>query len=176
MLSEEKFYLVPRCPLISRLLISRIIDWDFTFAQPLQKCAVFPKLLENVPGGAAPHLSEPFCYPDLAYDKAYFLSILAKKEKKKTGENSISKLIETSTERNFFEVSHHVAKVHEEYAARFCERSLENIRAALRQCDEFVADNNEFKDNTILDGIRKQLIRLLQIESDNSIVGSTTPY
>ena len=67
-----------------------IIDWDFTYASPVQKAAIFPKLLENVPGGAPPSVPEPYKYLDLKKDKLNFLTIFATKEHQLTGDTSLT--------------------------------------------------------------------------------------
>jgi len=51
-------------------------------------------------------------------------------------------LIETSSSRNFFELSQHVAAIHQELAGRFCTRSRENLTAALEAIGPFLANNN----------------------------------
>jgi len=134
--------------LINFVLFIRIIDWDFAFAHPLQKCAVFPKLLENIPGAAPPDLPESLAYINFRVDKAYLLSVLAEKERQRgnrTGRTTdFTKLIETSSERNFFEQSHHIVTTHREFASRFCERSHDNVVSALKQINSFVAKNPEF--------------------------------
>ena len=146
---------------------TRLIDWDFAFAQPLQKCAVLPKLLENVPGGAPPELAEELAYVDLAADKFYFLSVLAEKERERSKSlgvtMNITKLIETSSERNFFELSHHVATIHKEFVARFCVKSRENLKAAMEELDRFVGVNAEFsRDDVTIVEIRKNLEEQLE--------------
>ncbi|MCJ1251602.1 hypothetical protein MMC30_008837 [Trapelia coarctata] len=131
---------------------------DFTFAHPIQKCAVLPKLLENVPGGAPPDLPGPLAYLDLAADKKFFLSALAEKEKKRTGTTDMTKLIETSSNRNFFELSHHVAAIHQEFAVRFCTRSGENLTAAMEELEHFLADNTGFsRDDLVIMEVVKSL-------------------
>ncbi|GAB1194032.1 hypothetical protein APSETT444_003269 [Aspergillus pseudonomiae] len=125
--------------------IKGIIDWDCNFAVPLQKAATFPKLLENVPGGAPPSLPATHAYLDLAADKSYFLSILAEKERKRTNGTSITRLMETSRERNFFEMSHHRVPVHREFVSRFCPRTSENVLAALKEVERFLDINAMFK-------------------------------
>lgn len=70
---------------------TRLIDWDFNFAQSLQKRVVLPKLLENVPGGAPPDVPGPLAYLDLAADKTFFLPALAEKEKEGLGMTRITR-------------------------------------------------------------------------------------
>ncbi|KNG82932.1 hypothetical protein ANOM_007954 [Aspergillus nomiae NRRL 13137] len=125
--------------------IKGIIDWDCNFAVPLQKAATLPKLLENVPGAAPLSLPETHAYLDLAADKSYFLSILAEKERKRTNGTSITRLMETSSERNFFEMSHHRVPVHREFVSRFCPRTRENVLAALKEVERFLDINAMFK-------------------------------
>lgn len=84
------------------LCYASVIDWDFNFAVPIQKAATFPKFFENVPGAAPPGMPESHAYLDLSADKSQFLSILAEKERERTHGTSFTKLIETSSERNFF--------------------------------------------------------------------------
>lgn len=124
--------------------IRGVIDWDFTFASPLQKAATFPKLLENVPGSAPPGLPESHAYLDLVADKYYFLAIFAEKERQKTGQTSILKLIATSSERNFFEMSIHRPSVRAEFVKKFCLRTPENVSAALTEVDRFLFANADF--------------------------------
>jgi hypothetical protein len=125
--------------------LSSFIDWDFTFALPLQKAATFPKLLENVPGGAPPNLPDSVAYLDFSADKAYFLSVFETKERQRSGgPTPITKLIETSSERNFFELSHHRPAVRKEFVRRYCAHTFENLSAALEQLDCFLARDEEF--------------------------------
>ncbi|KAE8331516.1 hypothetical protein BDV39DRAFT_201166 [Aspergillus sergii] len=124
--------------------IKGIIDRDCNFAVPLQKAATFPKLLENVPGAAPPGLSETHAYLDFAADKRFFLSILAEKEMKWTNGTSITQLMGTSSERKFFETSHHRVPVQPEFVSRFCSRTRENVGAALKEVERFLDINPMF--------------------------------
>ncbi|KAE8421313.1 hypothetical protein BDV36DRAFT_292508 [Aspergillus pseudocaelatus] len=119
---------------VDRVSLTRICN----FAVPLQKAATFPKLLENVPGAAPPGLRETHAYLDFASDKRCFLSILAEKERARTNGTSITQLMETSSERNFFEMSHHRVPVHREFVSRFCSRTRENVYAALKEVGRFL--------------------------------------
>ena len=135
------------------------------FALPLQKCAVWPKLLENIPGASPPHLPEPLRNLDFSADKAYFLSVFSRKEHQRTGKTEIAKLIETSSERNFFEMSHHYPTVHPEFVARFCARTMESLKAPLEQIDQFLANVNtaEFgKDDEGIGEVRREIDGLLE--------------
>jgi len=143
-----------------------LIDWDFSFAQPLQKSAVFPKLLKNVPGGAPPDIPGPLAYLDLAADKVYFLSTLAEKEKQRTCATNLTRLIESPSNRNFFELSHHVATVHQEFAVRFCTRSRENLAAAMKEIEHFLAGNDAFNrdDPVIVEVVKSMRDQLTSLE------------
>lgn len=119
---------------------------------------MLPKLLENVPGGAPPDTSGPLAYLDLPADKTFFLSALAEKEKQRTGTTKITRLIESSSIRNFFELSHHVATVHQEFAVRFCARSRENLAAAMQEIEHLVADNTGFsRDDPVIVEVVKSI-------------------
>ncbi|KAI9821475.1 MAG: hypothetical protein M1832_003322 [Thelocarpon impressellum] len=125
--------------------IRGVIDWDFTSATPLQVAATFPKLLENVPGGAPPEIPESLAYVDLSADKASFLRILAAKEKARAnGNTAITTLVESSSERKFFEMSLHRRAVHREFVERFCARTRENVLAASAQVEPFLVANLRF--------------------------------
>lgn len=63
--------------------ISGLIDWDLTFATPLQAAASFPKFLETPPGGAPAGLGEEYAYLDLADEKACFVEMMREKEKRR---------------------------------------------------------------------------------------------
>ena len=117
---------------------------------------MFPKLLENVPGGVPADVPDTLAHLDLGADKGYFLSALAEREQQRTGSTKITRLIETSSERNFFELSHHVATVHKEWATRFCERSRENLTAAVQEVEHFLADNAGFSgdDSVIVEALK----------------------
>jgi hypothetical protein len=138
---------------------------NFTFAQPLQKCAVLPKLLENVPDTAPPDLPDALAYIDFRADKSFFLSTFSQKEEqqqqheKTGGTTSLAKLIETSGERNFFELSHHVIPAHKEFVARFCQRNRENSIAALEQMDHFLDDNTQF---SCADAVVSDVVKALE--------------
>lgn len=140
-----------------------IIDWDFNFAVPLQKAATFPKLLENVPGAAPPGIPDSHAYLDSSADKSYFLSIFAEKERQRTNGTLISKLMETSSERNFFEMSHHRSPVHREFVRRFCPRTGENVHLALKEARRFLDVNPAFKasDEAVVKTVQtlKQLLK-----------------
>lgn len=111
-----------------------------------------------MPGGAPPDVPGPFAYLDLAADKTFFLSALAEREKQRTGTTKITRLIETSSERNFFELSHNVAAIHLEYAVRFCTRSRENLTAAMEEIEHFLADNTGFsRDDSVIVDVEKAI-------------------
>lgn len=136
--------------------ITGIIDWDSAFAVPLQKAATFPKLLENVPGGVPASVPLSHAYPDLSEEKKYFLQAFSELEYAKTGSDKITNLIQTSSERNFFELSLHRPGVRKEYVRRYCQRTQENKATALEQVDCFLAKNKEFdrESETIMDIVR----------------------
>lgn len=119
------------------------------FAQPLQKWAVFPKLIEHVPGYAPPDLPPEYAYLDFAQDKAYFLAVIKEKELARTGMTRISELVEGSTERSFFEMSHNAPAVHREFARRFCKRTKGNVDAAMKELERFLSDNPGFSRSDI---------------------------
>lgn len=127
--------------------------------QPLQTCAVFPKLLEYVPGAASNAPKEPNPYLDLAAEKTYFLSVLAAKERRRTGGTTeITRLIANSSERHFFEFSHHAATVHRAFVARFCETSREDVAAAMEELERFVAHDVGFtSDDSVVVEVRREL-------------------
>lgn len=143
-----------------------MIDWDFTFAAPLQKAATFPKLIENVPGGAPPKIPEKLAYLDFSADKAFFLDVLTKKEQEKRGTSYIARLMEGSSERNFFETSLHRAPVHEEFVRKFCKLSLENINAASDEMNNFLATNQQFRNENTESAITGTINRLMKLKSD----------
>lgn len=95
-------------------------------------------------GAAPPGLSKTHAYLDFAADKRYFLSILAEKEEKRTNGTTITQLMETSSERNFFEMSHHRVRVYREFVSRFCLRTRENVCAALKEVERFLGINPMF--------------------------------
>ena len=138
-----------------------MIDWDFTFAVPLQKAATFPKLVENVPGGAPPKTPKELAYLDFSADKTYFLDILSKKEKEINGKSIIAGLMNNSSERNFFEMSLHRVPVHEEFVKRFCTRSPENVKAALKEMDSFLASNPEYSSGKTGSAVEETTDRLM---------------
>lgn len=144
-----------------------LIDWDFTFASPLQKAATFPKLLENVPGGAPPEIPETHAYIDLSTEKSYFLTVFAEKERQRTDNTSITRLIETSGERNFFELSLHRPSVHKEFAKRFCFRTPRNIRAALAEIDNFLAANADFRTGSEGQAVKRVASALERLEVEH---------
>lgn len=111
---------------------------------PLQKAATFPKLLENVPGAAPPDLPQSHAYVDLSADKTYFLSVLEEKERERTNNTSITKLMKDSSERNFFEMSLYREPVHREFIRRFCPRTDENICLALKEVERFLDGDSNF--------------------------------
>ncbi|KAI9841307.1 MAG: hypothetical protein M1837_000793 [Sclerophora amabilis] len=121
--------------------ITGLLDWDLMSAQPLQKWAVFPKLIEHLPGAAPPDVPAQLAYLNFAQDKAYLVTTLTKKEKKRTGTTDTAKLVESSTERAFFEMSHNAPTVHQEFAGRYCQRTRANVEAARRELERFVAEN-----------------------------------
>lgn len=142
---------------------ARVIDWDFSFAVPLQKAATFPKFLENVPGAAPPGMPESHAYLDLSADKSQFLLILAEKERERTNGTSFTKLMETSSERNFFEMSLHRPPVHREFVRRHCARSNQNIILALKEVGPFLERNPMFKSSDEV--IMKTLQSLIELLS-----------
>jgi hypothetical protein len=154
-------------------LFTSIIDWDFTFVRPLQKHAVFPKLLENVPGAAPFDVPPSLAYLDFKSDKEYFVSIVADKEAqlgKSIGQKpSVAMLLKSSSERNSFEMSHHIAAVHDEFVRRFCERTRKNIQAAREQIGCFITQNPEFSDDdeAIRDVTKYLDEQLAKLESGN---------
>ncbi len=104
---------------------------------------------------------------DFSADKAYFLSVFSRKEQQQTGNTDIATLIETSSERNFFEMSHHYPTVHPEFMARFCPRSRENLKAALEQVEGFVGNANNVgfgEDDEGVVEVRRDIEELLRAE------------
>ena len=75
------------------------------------------------------------------------MSILAKKERQRediTGKRTdFTSLIESSSERKFFELSHHIVATHREFIARFYPRIRKNLESALEHADCFVANHPE---------------------------------
>ena len=110
--------------------MSRVIDWEFTVASPLQKAATWPKLLQYTPG-AVPygHSDQLMSHPA---DQTLFLQLLREKEHRRNGSETIANLVETSYERNFFELSLQMKTVHREWVKAH-PPSSEQYRAALRQ-------------------------------------------
>lgn len=53
--------------------------------------------------------------------------------------------METSSERNFFEMSLHRVPVHREFISRFCPRTDENVRLAFKEVRRFLDVNPTFK-------------------------------
>jgi hypothetical protein len=65
-------------------------------------------------------------------DQAFFLHLLRDKERRTVGSETIANLVETSYERNFFELSLHMKTVHQEWVKAHPPTS-EQYDAALRQ-------------------------------------------
>jgi hypothetical protein len=131
-------------------------------AQPLQKWAVFPKLIEHIPGAAPPDLPEEYTNLDFAQDKAYFVAVLAEKERKQTFKMDIAKLVESSTKRAFFEMSHNAPTVHKEFAERFCRPMRANVEAARRELGRFLAENPGIsRDDAVVAEVERELEELL---------------
>ncbi|KAK2765227.1 hypothetical protein FQN54_008926 [Arachnomyces sp. PD_36] len=132
-----------------------LIDWNLMFAQPLQKGAVFPKLIEHIPGAAPPDLPAELQYLDFTHDKDYLVATLAEKEGKQNKESGIpvANLVKNSTQRAFFEMSHNFPDVHTEFARRHCQRTKENIDAAKKELEIFLSRNPEFshEDESVID-------------------------
>ncbi|RDL30699.1 uncharacterized protein BP5553_10044 [Venustampulla echinocandica] len=142
--------------------ITGLIDWNLMSAQPLQKWAVFPKLIDHIPGAAPPDLPAEYTYLNLAQDKAYFVAVLAEKERKNTSKMDVAKLVESSTERTFFEMSHNALTVHRKFAERFCKRAKANVEGARRELELFLAKNPGIsRDDAGVVDVEKELDRLL---------------
>lgn len=122
-------------------MLHRLIDWDLASAQPLRKWAVFPKLIEHMPGEVPPHLPAAYTHLDFGPDRADFVAVLAEKETPRHSTLGIAQLVESSTERAFFEMSHHTPTVHREFAERFCHRTPGNVAAARRELGRFLGEN-----------------------------------
>lgn len=137
------------------------------FAQPLQKGAVFPKLIEHIPGAAPPDLPSELQYLDFAEDKEYFVAALSEKEgrQSKDGKTPIADLVKNSTERAFFEMSHNFQAVHPEFAKRHCQRTKENIEAAKEELEKFISKDTEFTDT---DGSVVDVKRELEVLSGST--------
>ncbi|KAI9761408.1 MAG: hypothetical protein M4579_001058 [Chaenotheca gracillima] len=141
--------------------IAGLLDWDLMSAQPLQKWAVFPKLIEHLPGAAPPDIPAESMYLDFAQDKAYFVKVLKEKEKKLLSAANIAKLVQSSTKRAFFEMSHNAPTVHKEFADRYCKRTKVNVEAATNELECFLAGNPSISPNDI--GIKDVEIRLKEL-------------
>ncbi|KAI9669571.1 MAG: hypothetical protein M1817_004614 [Caeruleum heppii] len=142
--------------------ITGLIDWDLMSAQPLQKWATFPKLIEHLPGAAPPDVPAQLSYLDFAQDKAYLVQILTEKQKKRSDTVDIAKLVETSTERAFFEMSHNAPTVHQEFAERNCRPTRANLEAARSELVRFLADNPSIhRDDAGVKDVEKRLDELL---------------
>ena len=147
---------------------NRFIDWDFTFAQPLQKAATFPKLLENVPGGAPPDIPEDIAYLDLTTEKEYFLATFAAKEMRDFGSNTVTRLIASSSERNFFEASLHRAPVHKEFVKKYCSRNQQAIIAAKGELNSFLERNPLFASEDYQSTISEVYSMLEELNANNN--------
>lgn len=78
----------------------------------------------------------------------------------------IAHLIESSSERNFFELSHNYPLVHQEFVTRYCPRTHENLAAARTQIDHFLAINSEFSsDSQLVINVITKLEQLLEAAS-----------
>jgi aminoglycoside phosphotransferase (APT) family kinase protein len=96
-----------------QFIIKGIIDWDFTVAAPLQKAATWPKLLQYTPGAVPYGHSDQFMSHPA--DQEIFLQLLRQKERIRNGSETVANLVETSYERNFFELSLQMKSVHNEW-------------------------------------------------------------
>lgn len=142
------------CAHISSSKDSRIIDWDFTFPVPLQKACAWPKLLHFTPGLVPPGADSAFMTQPT--DQQYFLLQLKEKEIARRGSSVVSSLMESSFERNFFELSLHFVTVHREWVATHPHPADTNMRAQ-EALTEFLAANPTYLDNDVLVKLQKEL-------------------
>ncbi len=126
------------------LNLKGIVDWDFTFAMPLQKAASWPKLLQYIPGAVPPGQDER--YMSHPKDKKLFLKRLEEKEKRRRGTTTVSKLMETSYERSFFEMSLKMKTVHREWVKQY-PHTCSRLEAALHHLDELMDKYEELRFN-----------------------------
>ena len=140
------------------LKLKGIIDWDVTFAMPLQKAASWPKLLQYIPGAVPPGNDDRFMsHPE---DKKLFLRLVEDKEVRRRGTSIVSKLMESSYERTFFEMSLHMKTVHYEWIKRYPHTSS-RLKDALHQLDEIIAKYPELRcDEAALETRKNLMVKL----------------
>lgn len=111
---------------------------------PLQKAAVWPKLLQYTPGNVPPGHSDAIMEHNV--DKIKFLEMLKEKELLRRGTSSVSSLMKTSYERNFFEMALHMKTVHGEWVKAH-PQTAEGWRKALHQLDDLILKEPELRNN-----------------------------
>ena len=140
------------------LKLKGIVDWDFTFAMPLQKAASWPKFLQFTPGAVPPGQDDKFMSHPA--DKEIFLRMLREKEIIRRGSSIVAQLMESSYERNFFENSLHMKTVHREWV-KCHPHTIAMLRTAIFQLDELIAKHPELEFNQVAIETREKMdIRL----------------
>ena len=141
-------------------------------AVPLQKAASWPKLFQYVPGAVPYGFSDEFMpHPN---DKQIFLGMLREKERRRRGTETVADLMESSYERNFFEMSFHMKTVHREWIKHHPHTTEQYIRS-LGQLHK-VCHHIVVKDYSRMHATRAELlrrIRLVQLDFIDSSVSTT---
>jgi hypothetical protein len=146
------------CNLISNdeFELQGVIDWDISQFVPLQVAVCFPLFISSVPGYKSEQL--PSWDTDVyAEDRQYFVEMFRQREVELFGSEWMAKLLETCTQRQFFQMSFNMPLVHQEYGKLKCIQSVESHKAAMKQLDLFLERRPEYKGTPAVLNTRSQL-------------------
>jgi Phosphotransferase enzyme family len=139
-----------------------IVDWDFARFVPLQVAICFPLFIACIPGfNNTPALYASDNNDPYAADRDYFLETFRKQEVERFGEGRISSLLETSCERQFFQLSMDYAAVNHQFSQLYCARTRQTMMDALVQLERFMEREGDYSENTAVLETRQEIQNLI---------------
>jgi hypothetical protein len=80
-------------------------------------------------------------------DRHYFLETFRKQEIERFASRRLSSLLETSSKRQFFQLSLDYATVNRQFIRRYCSRTRQTMEDALVQLGQFLEREGSYSDN-----------------------------
>lgn len=136
--------------LVPNFVIYSIIDWDTAQIVPAASAIQYPLFIADIPGWHNDGIPPGMLFEE---DRAYLEHAIKKLE---GSDGPIATLLETSYERQFFELSLHNSRINDEYVEQRLQGKMQKD-AVLQQLEEFLSTHESMcRLSTVLD-VRAQL-------------------